>query len=68
MAKEMSAKKIEETLDILIGEVALSRRKIETIIELLDEKGLLAYAEFKNKLKENTEAEKLELLESIAKK
>ncbi len=68
MVKRMSPKKVEEVLDILIGEVALSRRKIETLIELLDEKGLLTDEEFRNKLKEVSEAEKLEMLISITKK
>jgi hypothetical protein len=52
----------KEVIDVLIGEVALTRRKIESLLEVLDEKGLISQEEFKNKLKEKSEKEKLEIL------
>jgi hypothetical protein len=56
-----------EIIDILIGEVALTRRKIESLIEVLEEKGIISQAEFKNKLKEKSEEEKLlTLVESLS--
>jgi hypothetical protein len=52
----------KEIIDVLIGEVALTRRKIESLVEILDEKGLLTQEEFKIKVKEKSEKEKIEIL------
>lgn len=61
-------KSVKEVIDILIGEMAHSRRKLESIVEVLEEKGVLSSAEIKNKLKEKTEEDKLDiLLKSISK-
>jgi hypothetical protein len=51
-----------EVLDVLIGEMALTRRKIESLVEILDEKGVFSQAEFKDKLKKKSEEEKINLL------
>ncbi|RMF89013.1 MAG: hypothetical protein D6733_07265 [Methanobacteriota archaeon] len=53
---------INEVLDVLIGEIALTRRRLESLIEVLEEKGHISEAEFKNKLKEKSEEEKLQTL------
>lgn len=52
----------KEVVDVLIGEVALTRRKFESLLEVLDEKGLISQEEFKNKFKEKSKTEKLEIL------
>lgn len=54
--------KRKEVLDILIGEVDLIRRKIEALVLLLDEKGVIARDEFEAKVKEVSEEEKLDML------
>ncbi|GBE17606.1 hypothetical protein BMS3Abin16_00190 [archaeon BMS3Abin16] len=50
-----------EIIDVLIGEMALTRRKIESILELLDEKGVISKSEFISHLKKKTEEEKLNI-------
>jgi hypothetical protein len=50
-----------EIIDVLIGEMALTRRKVESVLELLDEKGLVSKSEFKDHLKKKTEEEKLNI-------
>ncbi len=55
-------KNIKEVIDVLIGEMALTRRKIESLLEVLDENGVVSKQEFKNKLKEKSEEEKLGIL------
>ncbi len=50
-----------EVIDVLIGEMALTRRRIESLLELLDEKGLVSKAEFIAHLKKKTEEEKLNI-------
>jgi hypothetical protein len=52
----------KEIIDVLIGEVALTRRKIESLLDVLDEEGIVSKDRFQNKLKEKTEKEKLEIL------
>ncbi len=52
----------KEVIDVLIGEVALTRRKIESLLEVLEEKGVVSPEEFSNKLREKTEEERLEIL------
>lgn len=54
--------KRKEVLDILIGEVDLLRRKIEALVLLLDEKGVIARDEFEAKVKEVSEEEKLDMI------
>jgi hypothetical protein len=59
----------KEIIDVLIGEVALTRRKIESLLDVLDEEGVVSKDRFQNKLKEKTEKEKLEILiKSLSKK
>jgi hypothetical protein len=53
---------LNEILDVLIGEVALTRRKIESLLDVLDEEGVVSLDRFKSKLKEKSEKEKLEFL------
>lgn len=55
-------KSFQEIIDVIIGEVAFTRRKMESLLELLDEKGLITREEFKNKFKEKTEDERLGML------
>ena len=50
-----------EIIDVLIGEMALTRRKIESMLEMLDEKGVLSKSEFIDHLKKKTEEEKLNI-------
>jgi len=50
-----------EIIDVLIGEMALTRRKVESILELLDEKGVVSKSEFIDHLKKKTEEEKLNI-------
>jgi len=50
-----------EIIDVLIGEMALTRRKIESLLEILDEKGVLSKSEFIDHLKKKTEEEKLNI-------
>ena len=54
--------KEKDVLDIVIGEVDLLRRKIEALVLLLDEKGVIARDEFEAKVREVTEEEKLDML------
>jgi len=61
-AKAGPPKEMREILDVLISELALTRRKLESLIELMDEKGLVSNVEFRNKLKEKSEEEKLQIL------
>lgn len=70
MAKTVKPpKNFKEIIDVLIGEMALTRRKIESLVEVLEEKDLISEAEFKNKLKEKSEEEKLlTLVESLPEK
>ncbi len=68
MAKpSRSVEKVDEILDILIGEVALSRRKFQTLMDLLDEKGIVSKGEFQTKFKEKTAKDKLEMLIKVVK-
>ncbi len=50
-----------EIIDVLIGEMALTRRRIESLLEVLDEKGVVSKAEFIDNLKKKTEEEKLNI-------
>jgi hypothetical protein len=62
------AKKVEppesfkDIIDVLIGELALTRRKIDALLELLDEEGVISEERFASKLKEKSEKDKLEIL------
>ena len=52
----------KEVVDVLIGEVALTRRKIESLLEVLDEKGVISKEEFRIKMKKKNEEERLDIL------
>ena len=52
----------KEVVDVLIGEVALTRRKIESLLEVLDEKGVISKEEFRTKMKKKNEEERLDIL------
>lgn len=68
MTRTRPPKSVKEVIDILIGEMAHTRRKFESLVEVLEEKGVLSAEELKNKLKEKTEEDKLDILiESIPK-
>jgi len=48
--------------DVLIGEIDLLRRKIEALVLLLDEKGVISREEFEAKIKSVSEEEKLSMI------
>ncbi len=50
-----------EIIDVLIGEMALTRRRIESLLEILEEKGLVSKSEFIDHLKKKTEEEKVNI-------
>jgi hypothetical protein len=55
-------KSFKEITDVLIGELALTRRKIDALLEVLDEEGVVSAERFASKLKEKSEKDKLEIL------
>jgi hypothetical protein len=57
-----------EIIDVLIGEMALTRRRIESLLEILDEKGLVSKSEFIDHLKKKTEEEKVNIFVRSASK
>jgi choline kinase len=54
-------KDLNEIIDVLIGEMALTRRRIESLLEVLDEKDVVSKAEFIDHLKKKTEEEKVNI-------